>query len=152
MSVYKVIFGLFVMFVLSACTTSSSFVEPVQNLKWDNKRICVVNNNDLTMAIQGLVNRTIVDNGLISIPIPDATVAKEFDCNFYVIYGGKMNWDLGHYLSEFRMTAYDGKHTRVGHVEVKSSDGLSLNKWTSGEKLVKKAIAEMFHQSESSPL
>lgn len=129
---------------LQGCIASSHMVQPVSIDRAAIKKVCVVNNNNLPNEIQGLVNREIIGQGYESFPVSDVAVTKEMECGVYVIYGGTMGWDLSPYLSQLRITVYNMEHDQVGYAEVQSSDGLSLNKWYSGEKLAKEAIAKLF--------
>lgn len=126
------------------CAGPSYMATPVSVDTDDVNTVCVVNNNDLPISIQGQINSYIASRGYEAMPISGPGVSAELGCNVYVVYGGVVEWDMGDFLHELRVTVYTPDHMQVGYAEGKVPNNLNLSKWSNGDKLVTETVSQIF--------
>ena len=106
----------------------------------DVQSVCVVDNVSLSAAVQGLVHQSIQSLDIESHPVGTPLVAEKFGCDAYAIYGGQMEWDMGDFMSEFRITLYSVETDyQIGYGESNISD-FSVKKWGSMDEMVQQTI------------
>ena len=130
--------------LMVGCAGPSYMATPVSVDTDDVNTVCVVNNNDLPISIQGQINSYIASRGYESMPISGPGVSAELGCNVYVVYGGVVEWDIGDFLHELRITVYTPDHMQVGYAEGKVPNNLNLSKWSNGDKLVAETVSQIF--------
>ena len=109
----------------------------------DIQSVCVVDNVSLSAGVQGLVHQSIQNLGVESHPVGTPLVSAKFGCDAYAIYGGQMEWDMGDFMSEFRITLYSVETDyQIGYAESNISDW-SVKKWGSMDEMVQQTITSV---------
>ena len=128
---------------LIGCSGPSYMATPIAVNDQDISTVCVVNNNDLPISVQGQINSYITSRGYESLPISGPGVSKDLGCDIYLVYGGLVEWDLGEFLHELRVTIYTTEHVQVGYAEGKVPNNFNLSKWSNGDKLVGETVSQL---------
>lgn len=129
---------------LIGCAGPSYMAAPLTISSEEIGTVCVVNNNDLPIEIQGQINSYIASRGYESLPISGPGVAVEMGCDVYAIYGGLVEWDIGEFLHDLRVTVYTPDHMQVGYAEGEVPNNLNLSKWSNGDELVVETVSQLF--------
>lgn len=127
----------------SGCAGLSRTVDPANMKALQVKSVCVVTNYDLENSIEASINRAIARKGIVTIPVPSVSSAKDASCDAYLVYGGSKEHDFSQFLSRLRIDVFRGEKL-IGQANLNVPNNLRLDKWGAAEQEIPKLVDDLF--------